>query len=180
MAGEHLTRTARRVVAGTDTKGRSTVTSDGVTAARAATDAFTINQIWQVDALPPRVDAEDGSAGAVSITPPPGGFVYLVTTFPPDRDWDLAAGYKDALAASGGADAHVEDAAIAGLHRTDTVDIVTVLSGEIVAVLEDSEVLLRPGDSFVQRGTRHAWSNRTDKPCTIVAVMAGATRAASA
>jgi mannose-6-phosphate isomerase-like protein (cupin superfamily) len=163
-------------VAGVSYSGRSTVVSDADTVARVATDAFTINQIWQVDALPPRIDAEDGSGGAVSISPPAGGFIYLVTTFPPDSDWDVGAGYKDALAASGGADAHVEDAGIAGLHQTDTVDIVTVLSGEIHAVLEDGEVLLKPGDSFVQRGTKHGWSNRTDKPCTIVAVMMGATR----
>lgn len=177
MAGEHLAVQARRVVSGLGGDGRSTVVEDGDTRARIATEAFTINQIWQVDTLPPRVDAPDMSNGAVSITPPAGGFIHLVTTFPPDSEWDLAAGYKEALAASGGGGAHVEDAAIAGLHETDTVDIVTVISGEIHAVLEDADVLLRPGDSFVQRGTKHTWSNRADRPATIVAVMMGATRA---
>lgn len=175
MAGEHLTMRARRVVAGLDADGRSTVVSDGQAQARVATDAFTINQIWQLDALPPRVDVEDASGDGVSITPPAGGFIYLVTTFPPDSEVDLTA-YDDALSASGGAGTGVEDDSIPGLHETDTVDIITVLSGEIYAVLEDGEVLLRPGDSFVQRGTKHAWSNRADKPCTIVAVMMGATR----
>jgi len=167
---------ARRVVAGLDAAGRSAIVSDGPTQARIDTEAFTVNQIWQVDSLPPHVLAEDGSPDRASIAPPGTGFVYLVTTFPPDHSWDFAGGYKDALAASDSAGAHVEDTVIPGLHETDTVDIITVISGEIHAVLETGEVCLRPGDSFVQRGTKHAWSNRGDQPATIVAVMMGATR----
>jgi len=34
-------------------------------------------------------------------------------------------------------------------------------------VLEDSEVTLRQGDVVVQRGTNHAWENRTDTPTRI-------------
>ena len=62
------------------------------------------------------------------------------------------------------------------MHFTETVDIVTVLSGEIYAVLETTETLLRPGDTLVQRGTIHAWSNRTDKPAMMVALMVSAKR----
>ncbi|NKC04932.1 cupin domain-containing protein [Brucella haematophila] len=167
---------ARRVVSGHDRAGKSIVLSDAMTASRVATDAFTINQIWQVDQLPPHVLVEDSSVGEVSIAPPVGGFVYLVTTFPPDASWDFAGRYKDALAASGGANAHVEASEIPGMHETDTVDIITVISGEIYAVLEAGGVCLKAGDSFVQRGTRHTWSNRTHEPCTIVAVMMGAHR----
>jgi len=159
-----------------DDRGRSVIAEDEQVTSRVQTDAFTINQIWQTDSLPPHVLSDDTSNGAVSITPPPHGFVYLVTTFPPDSSWDPTAGYRDALAASGGGDAFVENEEIAGLHETDTVDIITVIAGEIVAVVEEGEVALRPGDSFVQRGTRHTWSNRSDQPCTIVAVMMSATR----
>ena len=176
MTGKHLSKTARRVVAGVGESGRSMIASDADTTVRVATDAFTINQIWQLNALPPRVLDEDASGSEVTIEPPAGGFIYLVTTFPPDSEWDLEAGYAEALAASGSADAHVDDAGIVGLHETDTVDIITVVSGELYAVLEDGEVCLKPGDSFVQRGTKHAWSNRGDEPATIVAVMAGALR----
>jgi uncharacterized cupin superfamily protein len=52
-----------------------------------------------------------------------------------------------------------------------------VLSGEIWAVLDDGEVLLRAGDVLVQRGTNHAWSNRTEKPCVIAFVLVAAKRA---
>ncbi len=50
------------------------------------------------------------------------------------------------------------------MHRTSTLDYVVVLQGEIVLVLDDSEVTLRPGDVVVQRGTDHAWENRASEP----------------
>ena len=49
------------------------------------------------------------------------------------------------------------------MHRTRTLDYALVIEGEIVLVLSDSEVTLGPGEVVVQRGTDHAWENRTDK-----------------
>jgi uncharacterized cupin superfamily protein len=60
------------------------------------------------------------------------------------------------------------------MHFTETVDIMTVLSGELWAITETGETLLRAGDTLVQRGTAHAWSNRTSEPATIVSVMIAA------
>jgi uncharacterized cupin superfamily protein len=59
------------------------------------------------------------------------------------------------------------------MHSTDTIDILTVISGELVMVTEGAETILRPGDSVVQRGTAHAWSNRGASVAVAVAVMAG-------
>ena len=50
------------------------------------------------------------------------------------------------------------------MHRTGTLDYVVVISGEIVLVLDDSEVTLRQGEVVVQRGTDHAWENRSSQP----------------
>ena len=50
------------------------------------------------------------------------------------------------------------------MHRTSTLDYVVVISGEIVLVLDDSEVTLRQGEVVVQRGTDHAWENRSSQP----------------
>lgn len=61
-------------------------------------------------------------------------------------------------------------------HATETVDHVVVLDGELVCVFDDGEVVLRPGDVLVQRGVQHAWSNRTDKPCRVLAVIIDANR----
>jgi hypothetical protein len=47
------------------------------------------------------------------------------------------------------------------MHRTRTLDYVAVIEGELVLILDDSEVILKPGDVVVQRGTDHAWENRS-------------------
>ncbi len=49
------------------------------------------------------------------------------------------------------------------MHRTQTLDYVVMLEGELVLLLDDSEVSLQEGDVVVQRGTNHAWENRSDK-----------------
>jgi mannose-6-phosphate isomerase-like protein (cupin superfamily) len=49
------------------------------------------------------------------------------------------------------------------MHRTQTLDYVVVIEGELVLLLDDSEVTLKQGDVVVQRGTNHAWENRSDK-----------------
>ena len=62
------------------------------------------------------------------------------------------------------------------MHRTDTVDYGIVLSGELTAIFENGETLLYPGDVIVQRGTNHAWENRSDAPTRIAFVnMSGQT-----
>ncbi len=38
-------------------------------------------------------------------------------------------------------------------------------------VLDDSEVLLKTGSVVVQRGTNHAWANRSGKPCRMLFVL---------
>ena len=50
------------------------------------------------------------------------------------------------------------------MHTTDTIDIVTVISGEACVLLDTGETTMRQGDTIVQRGTKHAWHNRTDSP----------------
>jgi quercetin dioxygenase-like cupin family protein len=58
------------------------------------------------------------------------------------------------------------------MHRTETVDVGVVLEGETWLLLDDgSETLCRPGDAVVQRGTNHAWENRSDRPVRMVFVM---------
>jgi len=58
-----------------------------------------------------------------------------------------------------------------GFHKTSSVDYAIVLSGEIYAMMDEGEVLLRAGDVLVQRGTHHAWSNRTDEPARLAFVL---------
>lgn len=176
MAGEHRKAQARVVVTGVDENGKSTIVSDGPTPVRMETPGMTICDLWEVESLPSKVSDGNASNGSVRLDPAKTGFVTRVTTFAPDSEWDQAAEYKKLLADMGNADALAEDSGIAGLHASETVDIVTIISGEVYCVLETGETLLRQGDSIVQRGTQHAWRNRSDQPCTLFNIMWGAVR----
>jgi len=44
-------------------------------------------------------------------------------------------------------------------------------------VTDTDEVLMRPGDTVIIRGTNHAWSNRSNAPCLMVGTMTDATPA---
>jgi mannose-6-phosphate isomerase-like protein (cupin superfamily) len=175
VAGEHLTRQARRVVTGVDANGKSTVVSDQDTATRVALPGFTVNDLWRVDSLPTHVDELDTLTEEVVLDPPAAGLVFRIATFPPDSEVDRAA-YDESISNLHGSDANAHDDTVMGMHITDTFDLDVILEGEIYCVLETGEVLLRPGDSIILRGIKHAWSNRSDKPATMVATMIPAKR----
>ena len=61
------------------------------------------------------------------------------------------------------------------MHRTQTVDYGVVIEGEIVLVLDDSEVLLQAGSVVIQRGTNHAWANRSNRTCRMLFVLVDGT-----
>ena len=61
-----------------------------------------------------------------------------------------------------------------GFHKTDTIDYAIVLSGEIYALMDEGETLLHAGDVLIQRGTNHAWSNRTQENAVLAFVLVDA------
>ena len=167
---------ARRIITGVDSAGRSTIVEDTNGSTRAITPTFGVVDLWATDGIPTRADSGDGLEGGVQLSPPEGGLVVRVATFPPDSEWQGGSGYEEAFAAVGGGDSHSDDSNGDGMHITETIDVVTLVTGELVLVLETGETRLRPGDSVIQRGTKHAWSNRADQPATIVATMISAKR----
>lgn len=126
-------------------------------------------EIWRAASLPAQLTDEPAEEGDPIIGPPASGLSVRIAVFPPDRDIDErdAAAYEAAMDELYGDQADPTPAAVPGMHRTDTVDIVTVLDGELTIILEDGETLLRTGDCLVQRGTRHAGAiDRTARaPC---------------
>ena len=60
------------------------------------------------------------------------------------------------------------------LHTTQTIDFAVILSGQIVAILDDGEVTLKSSDIFIQRATHHGWKNITDEPCSMLLFIVGA------
>ena len=102
------------------------------------------------------------------------GTILRIVEFPPDRMWRKSADAKKAFASIGahGAPDHGSDDAM--MHATASVDYIIVLEGEIHAVLDKGETLLKRGDILIQRGTNHSWSVRDNKPCIVAAVLVGA------
>jgi mannose-6-phosphate isomerase-like protein (cupin superfamily) len=175
VSPEHLDAKARRVVVGVNEHGKSTVMKDEFTATRIALPAFTLNDVWRLDHVPARLD-DDTLTGKVELAPPAAGIVVRLVTFPPDSDVDPAA-YGESIDTLFGPDFNAGHEQAMGVHFSDTVDVNTILSGELYCVLESGEeILLRPGDTIINRGTKHAWSNRGDKPVTLVATVVPAKR----
>lgn len=113
-----------------------------------------------------------------SVPPAPGGTLFETLTLPPDTVY-AEADFDAALAAAemarhvpGMAERMERDAP--GFHRTESVDYVIVLSGEVWIVVDDGEARLGPGDTLVQLGSRHAWQNRSAAPAVLAVVLVGA------
>ena len=122
--------------------------------------------------------SNDGNADAadrtVRLEPPRGGSILRIVEFPPDKAWRDSADAKAAFESIGAGHAKDKGSADPMMHKTATVDYIVVISGEIYAIVEEGEVLLKPGDVFIQRGTNHSWSVRGDEPCIIAAILVSA------
>jgi hypothetical protein len=173
-----MLRPIRRVVTGHDRRGKSVIASDGpsphVLTIPGRTD-FGLTNLWVTDTTPAdNQGSADAAARPVVLEPPPGGTIFRVVEFPPDR---AAGGFdrKAAFAAMGADRAMDPDASRhPGMHKTATVDYAIVLSGEIWALMDEGETRLAAGDCLVQRGTNHAWSNRSDAPCLVAFILVSA------
>lgn len=124
----------------------------------------------------------DGSETAIeTYFPPAGGMAVYTLTLPPDREKAVPA--EDELAAMveeasrklpGLLDVMEDDGS--GMHRTATIDVLTVLSGRVLLELDNGATTeIGPGDVVVQNGTRHAWRNPFDTPAVLHAVSIGVT-----
>ena len=135
----------RRIVTGHDAQGKSIVVSDGVPPQN---NPMTGNgadfiEIWSSDQAVPILAPTPDSEPALrdfTMMPATGHLLRIIDVYP---------------ASEGGS--------ATPMHRTETLDYAVVIEGEIVLILDDSEVTLRQGEVSVQRGTDHAWENRTNK-----------------
>ena len=174
----------RRIVTGTNADGKSVFISDGASPREMVlkhTPGFVSSPLWKIEGVPDLTEPGGGDpieAGGTMVMPA-GGSAFWVITFPPDSvlasdDWNPALAGPELLEASPGIAERMEPDS-PGMHRTPTLDYVTVLRGTLTLELDDGETVeLRPGDTVVQQGARHAWRNRTDKPATISVVLLGA------
>jgi len=156
----------KRVVTGHDAQGRSVFVIEDAPEAVVLEKAggLRLTELW----------ATPSETRARRIEPDPGGSVFRVIDYPPDSERLKSIDPEAHFASMGAQAAPAEKRRHPGMHRTATIDYAIVLSGEIYAVLDQGEVLLEAGDVLVQRGTNHAWSNRSDRPCRIAFVLVDA------
>ena len=169
-----------RVVTGHDTQGKSIIASNGTLPTImeiAAIPGTIFHEVWSTSGAPAPVDnGADPSFGPLMLPPPKHGTRLRFVDIPPDTEEFLAHGanvMKQAFTQIGNAKASTvkEDSPHPLMHRTESVDYGVVIEGEMTLVLDSESVLLKPGSVVVQRGTNHAWANRSGKPCRMLFVL---------
>jgi hypothetical protein len=162
-----MAATFRRIVTGHNPAGKSIFVSDGQSPATFNRTGGTIISDYWVTGETPASNAgnADGAPKKFDLHPPHGGSVFRMISLPPDKDRygsNPEAGRPD----------HAVAGRHPGFHKTDTIDYAIVLEGEVWAMMDEGEdKLMKAGDVLVQRGTSHAWSNRSDKHCLIAFIL---------
>jgi quercetin dioxygenase-like cupin family protein len=166
-------RPVRRIVTIDREPGRSSVVSDGPAPdvwLDPARPGFASTRLWVTDSTPAKIVFETLHLPN-RMQPPAGGSVMNVITLPPDESWKGRVSESDVrsyFAAMGSPDAsQYGQGKHPYMQHTPALDFCAVIEGEVTLILDNEEVNLRPGQIVVQRGTRHAWSNRTNAPAII-------------
>lgn len=136
----------RRVITGHDSSGRAIVHIDEVSQnVFSGRPGATACNIWTTDGFPANNDGNTDDGLRKVGTTLTNGTIFRVIEFAPG------------LAARN--------------HRTDSIDYIVVISGEIDMELDDAVVHLKAGDVMVQRGTIHNWVNRGTAPCVLAVIL---------
>jgi mannose-6-phosphate isomerase-like protein (cupin superfamily) len=171
----------RRVVTGHDAEGKATFVHDEQVAPVTVTlsPGNEFHQLWGADST--RTFPDDGSRpDFTTYFPPVGGFRFGFFTIPPDRgrvapaEIDLGGALAELEQKLPGLAKYAE-ADHPGMHTTATIDYGIVLSGRATLELDDGvKVVLDAGDTYIQNGTRHRWSNSGDVPAVLAITLVGA------
>jgi len=154
----------RRIITGHNDKGKSIVTIDGPPARSIGEDVGGLYELWNTDGNDVvSTDAIDRADEDIILSPPYGGtkFRYfqinpLPEGVPDDVLQEIAA---DAFEKVGAAHHRVDTSKHPAMHKTETVDYIILLKGDVTLILDEEEIDIKPFDVVVTRGTHHAWVN---------------------
>jgi quercetin dioxygenase-like cupin family protein len=164
----------RRIVTIDREPGKSTLVGDGP-APDVRTDparpGYACARLWVTDSTPAKIVYETLHLPH-TLEPPARGSVCRIETFPPDDSWKGKVGAREVQAfyramGSPGASTYSPLALHPYMQKTRTLDFCIVLEGDIVLVLDTQEVKLKAGEFVIQRGTNHAWSNRSTRSAVV-------------
>ena len=166
----------RRVVTGHDEEGKSIVVLDGPPAKSIGEDVGGLFELWNTDGnlinTKDRIDRVDDE---ILLSPPKNGskFRYFQINptpegVPMDVLQNMAA---DAFEKIGASHHRIDTSKHPAMHKTDTIDYIILLEGDVTLILDKEEVVIKPHDVVVQRGTNHAWVNNGNNPALLIAVL---------
>ena len=166
----------RRVITGHDEEGKSIVVLDGPPAQSIGEDVGGLFELWNTDGnLINTKDRIDRADDEILLSPPKNGskFRYFQINptpegVPMDVLQNMAA---DAFEKIGASHHRIDTSKHPAMHKTDTIDYIILLEGDVTLILDKEEVVIKPHDVVVQRGTNHAWVNNGNNPALLIAVL---------
>lgn len=169
----------QRIVVEVNKEGRSHIVTDKVSNVIKNPGRMHRADIWSVKEVPVDNTIEgDRALDQLTRQPFPGGLlVRELTLWPDPENKEAFIEEVRALHKSAG-QTHMPTEADyqrhPNMHRTDSLDIIAVVKGEIYMMTDEDEILMKPGDVVVIKGGNHSWSNRSTEPCTTIGVMVDA------
>ena len=166
----------RRIVTGNNKNGKSIISLDGPPARSIGEDVGGLYELWNTDGNDiDSSDFNDRADEGITLAPPTGGtkFRYFqINPIPegvPDEIMQEIA--ADAFEKIGASHHRIDTSKHPAMHKTETIDYIILLKGDVTLILDEEEVDLKPFDVVVQRGTNHAWVNNGAEPALLIAVL---------
>jgi len=176
-----LEKTVRCIITGHNADGKAVISSDGI-AERSymigGPEGAKFHEIWQTGQSPAIITSKpaEPEESSLLLPPPKGGTRIRIIDFPPEGE--SIRNLSDEEAQRHFKSMGDEEASTARgnqvhplMHRTETIDYGIVLEGELTLIVDDGETTIKAGDVVIQRGTNHAWANRSGYSCRMAFIL---------
>lgn len=167
--------TVNRIVTGHNAEGKSTIlfSDNGTNVTHIPSwKGLYVTELWVTNETPADNSGhEDRSLRPMRHDPAPRGTIFRLVEIPPESQTSFdAAGIFNELGSENKPTSE-DSARHPSMHKTNSIDYLVVISGECIMGMDEGEIVVRQGDCIVQRGTNHAWINKTDKPCLLAVIL---------
>jgi mannose-6-phosphate isomerase-like protein (cupin superfamily) len=166
----------RRYVVGLNEQGSSVLLTTGVPNQQERKDFFWRATLWKTAETPVdnSIPGDRSLDGGAARSPFPNGMLVRALELWPDPDPETHQKmFADVNKMVGQAHEPTDAEKLRSptMHKTDTLDVIHVIRGEIFLILDKEEIHLKPSDTVIIQGTNHGWSNRSDEPCLMIGSM---------